>query len=197
MRLFHSVNSLVVSWNFWLILSSKILLFLNFVKHTSKNVLKFYEFQMCADFFSSLSGCWVFSNLVIFHQIKVAKQIWEPCCHLAAETGSWFPLIVHIPSTKLAPINRNQGILKGEVSLYWWPPVRLICNQLYDYWQFLFLFAKQTNPNQSNRRSIVQWYFPLQYSLQKHNLSRHFDQLMLLLYFGKLTFEQLTFSQMT
>jgi len=26
---------------------------------------------------------------------------------------------------------------------------------------FLFLFAKQTNPNQSNRRSMVQWYFPL------------------------------------
>jgi len=22
-------------------------------------------------------------------------------------------------------------------------------------------FAKQTNPNQSNRRSTVQWYFPL------------------------------------
>ncbi len=84
-------------------------------------------------FFSSLSGCWVFSNLVIFHQIKVAKQIWEPCCHLAAETDSWFPLIVHIPSAKLAPIDRNQGILKGEVSLYCWPPVWLIWNQLYDY----------------------------------------------------------------
>ncbi len=26
-------------------------------------------------------------------------------------------------------------------------------NHLYDNWQFLFLFAKQTNPNQSNRRS--------------------------------------------
>jgi hypothetical protein len=25
----------------------------------------------------------------------------------------------------------------------------------------LFLFAKQTNTNQSNRRSMVQWYFPL------------------------------------
>ncbi len=27
-------------------------------------------------------------------------------------------------------------------------------------WQFCFLFAKQINPNQSNRRSTVQWYFP-------------------------------------
>jgi hypothetical protein len=53
----------------------------------------------------------------------------------------------------------HQGILKGEVSLYCWPPVWLVWNQLYDYWQFLFLFAKQTNPNQSNRRSMVQWYF--------------------------------------
>ncbi len=51
-------------------------------------------------------------------------------------------------------------ILKGEVSLYHWPPVWLVWNQLYCNWQFLFLFAKQTNPNQSNRRSIVQWYFP-------------------------------------
>jgi hypothetical protein len=34
-------------------------------------------------------------------------------------------------------------------------------NQLYDNWQFLFSFAKQTIPNQSNRRSAVQWYIPL------------------------------------
>ncbi len=57
-----------------------------------------------------------------------------------------------------------QGILKGEVSLY-----RL--NQLYDNWQFLFLFANQTNPNQSNRRSMVQWYVPLLYSLLNVELS--------------------------
>jgi hypothetical protein len=55
----------------------------------------------------------------------------------------------------------NQGILKGEVSLYSWPPVWLVWNKLYDNWQFLFLFAKQTNPNKSNRRSTVQWYCPL------------------------------------
>ncbi len=54
----------------------------------------------------------------------------------------------------------GQGILKGEVSLYHWPPVWLVWNQLYDNWQFLFLFAKLTNPNQSNTRSMVQWYFP-------------------------------------
>jgi hypothetical protein len=58
-------------------------------------------------------------------------------------------------------IKLDQVILKGEVSLYHWPPVWLVWNQLYDNWQFLFLFAKQTNPNQSNRRLMVQWYFPL------------------------------------
>ncbi len=53
----------------------------------------------------------------------------------------------------------HQRILKGEVSLYCCPPVWVVWNQLYDNWQFLFLVGKQTNPNQSNRRSMVQWYF--------------------------------------
>ncbi len=39
----------------------------------------------------------------------------------------------------------NQGILKGEVSLFCRPPVWLVWNQLYDNWQFLFLFTWQTN----------------------------------------------------
>ncbi len=52
----------------------------------------------------------------------------------------------------------NQGILKGTVSLYRWPPVWLVWNQLHDNWHFLFLFAKQTYLSQSNRRSTVQWY---------------------------------------
>ena len=71
-----------------------------------------------------------------------------------------------------------QGILKGEVSLYHWPPVWLVRNQLYDNYQFLFLFAKQTNPNQSYRRSMVEWYFPFKYSLPQQtgqNLGRVFN----------------------
>jgi len=27
---------------------------------------------------------------MIFHNMKVSKQILESCCYLAAETGSWF-----------------------------------------------------------------------------------------------------------
>ncbi len=54
-----------------------------------------------------------------------------------------------------------QGILKWEVSLYHWHLVWLVWNQLYEYWQFLFLLAKQANRNQSNRSTTVQWFFPL------------------------------------
>jgi len=35
-------------------------------------------------FYSSFSGCPVFSNFAIFHQIKVAKHIWQPCYHRLA-----------------------------------------------------------------------------------------------------------------
>jgi hypothetical protein len=51
----------------------------------------------------------------------------------------------------------DAGNTKGEsitvsLSLVW-----LVWNQLYGNWQFLFLFAEQTNPNQSNRRPMIQW----------------------------------------
>ncbi len=41
----------------------------------------------------------------------------------------------------------DQGILKGEVSLYHWPPVQLVWNQLYDIWQYMFLFAVKQEVN--------------------------------------------------
>jgi hypothetical protein len=36
-------------------------------------------------------------------------------------------------------------LLKGELSLYCWPPVWLVWNQLYDYWQILFFFICKTD----------------------------------------------------
>jgi len=36
------------------------------------------------------------TNFVIFHQMKVAKHIWDPCCHLVTQSGSWFSLITVI-----------------------------------------------------------------------------------------------------
>ncbi len=77
-------------------------------------------------------------------------------------TGTWTQLTLRCKcSTTVLAFNVwNQGTLKGEISMYCWPPVWLFWNQLYDNWKFLLLFSKQTNPNRSNRRSTVQWYFP-------------------------------------
>ncbi len=59
---------------------------------------------------------------------------------------SWQPYSWQKSTSSQSCLNKvGQGILKGEVSLYCWPPVRLIWNQLYDNWQLLFLFAKQSN----------------------------------------------------
>jgi len=37
----------------------------------------------------------VIGNFVIFHKIKVAKHIWDPCCHL------WQKLAADLPSLGL------------------------------------------------------------------------------------------------
>ncbi len=47
--------------------------------------------------------------------------------------------------------NTKGGSITIPLTSFFW----LVWNQLYDYWQFLFLLAKQTNSNQSNRRSII------------------------------------------
>ncbi len=57
------------------------------------------------------------------------------------------------------------NILKGDVSLYHWPPVWLIWISLFCKWIQKLSGVIQLIPNQTNRRSTVQWYFPLLYSL--------------------------------
>ncbi len=76
MRLFHPLDSMVVTRNLWLILLNKLL------KHV----------QSCPYFFSSFSVCWVISNWFFF-QNKSWKHICDQCCLLVAETVSWYPLI--------------------------------------------------------------------------------------------------------
>jgi hypothetical protein len=49
----------------------------------------------------------------------------------------------------------KQGILKGEVSLYHWPPVWLVWNQLYDNWQFLIFLQNRLI---QISRTGGQWY---------------------------------------
>ncbi len=115
------------------------------------------------------------SNQLSFCPFPTDKQHWVNELMLVAFTiNQWnsAPCVILIKPSEDSSVKVNkikiakkniwkngQGILKGEVSLYHWPPVWLVWNKLYVNWHyFLFLFAKQTNPNQSNRRSMVQWY---------------------------------------
>ena len=70
----HPENSLGVAINLWLILLSKIVSFLNLVKHPLKH-LYISIFQMPTHFLSGFSGCQVIRIFVLFHWIKVAKHI--------------------------------------------------------------------------------------------------------------------------
>ncbi len=88
--MYRTVNRYVVVWNRWLILLFKIWYFFYFCRININKFLKFLEFQICAYFLSGLSVCWVISNFLIFQEIKVGKYIWDPWCHMVAETGSWF-----------------------------------------------------------------------------------------------------------
>ncbi len=97
-----------------------------------------------------------------FHnQTKFKNSKTQDTRFLPFSDKSWQSLSQHYSQN--CPWKWIQGILK--VSLYCWPPVWLFWNQLYENWQLLFLFAKQTNPNQSNRRSTIQWHLPLKDSL--------------------------------
>ncbi len=102
-------------------------------------------FYYCATSTFQMFYAWFFLYSIPICQGNFFKYFWQ-----------FFSLYASSDSTTQS---LNQGILKGEVSLYRWPPVWLVWNQLYDNWQFLF--AKRINPNQSNRRTMVLWYFPL------------------------------------
>ncbi len=90
-------------------------------------------------------------NQLRFSFIQVVKTEWrnKTESHIGIFSGARSPF-------RPWPTKAKPGNTKGEVSLYRWPPVWLVQNQLYNNWQFLFLFAKQTNPNQFNRKSTVQ-----------------------------------------
>ncbi len=81
---------MVVSGNKWLILLSKISLYLLLVPHASKNFLKVLVFQICAYFFSSFSGCWVISNPVIFWPNKSCQK------HLGPRAAAWWKKLTAI-----------------------------------------------------------------------------------------------------
>ncbi len=77
---------------------------------------------------------WQFGNLndtiVVFRLKKIPLSLtWE-----VFTLAPWV-MQLHILSV--------QGILKREVSLYHWPPVWLVWNQLHDNWQFSFYFQNR------------------------------------------------------
>jgi hypothetical protein len=101
-----------------------------------------------------LGSCFKSSHYTILERLAMDKHssfLWTFVNYLQSINGyyCWLNILL-----------LNQGILKGKVSLYCWPPIWQVWNQLYDNWQILFLFAKLTNPKRSNRRLTVQWYFP-------------------------------------
>ena len=51
--------------------------------------------------------------------------------------------------------------LSGEVSLYGWSPVFLFGFSCFVYAEVVTYLIVWFNPKQSNRRSAIQWYFPL------------------------------------
>jgi len=119
---------------------------------------KFIKTTICLDL--SHLVCLMLESILIFASKSESLHKWSTSWTLCLIRKEIFPSVKR--ASLLAQKRKlQQGILKGEVSLYCWPPVWLVWNQLYEYWQFSFLFAKQTNLNQSNRRSTVQWYFPL------------------------------------
>ncbi len=71
MRLFHTVNSLVVSKNLWLILLSKISLLLNLVKHTLKILKILRSPNLC--FFLQLQWSLRFQQFCDFSLNKSCK----------------------------------------------------------------------------------------------------------------------------
>ncbi len=98
---------------------------------------------------------------------------------VSADGGRVPDLFSGEPSKHFDDLESVHGILKGEVSLYHWPPVWLVWNQLYGNWQFLFLLAKHTNPNKSNRRSTVQYSDTSPFSIPWSVLRNLFSQLLL------------------
>jgi len=89
--------------------------------------------HLCFGYFTNLIIIWHYSDGTVSQPILLASAI-------HAYTGNTKGESITVPLTSC--------LISLELAVW-----QLIF--------FLFLFAKQTNPNQSNRRSIVQWYFTL------------------------------------
>jgi hypothetical protein len=53
-----------------------------------QKIINILGIQICAIFLLALVVVEFGAILRFYTKIKVAKHIWEPCCHLVVETGS-------------------------------------------------------------------------------------------------------------
>jgi hypothetical protein len=98
------------------------------------------------------------------------RSLYEQSINLASPTNIKLGRKFRLESNTLAYYAGayvRQGILKGIIT-------KLLTSCLTGLesvvWQLkiFYLFAKQTYPSQSNRRSMVQWYFPLVFPVPGH-----------------------------
>jgi hypothetical protein len=78
------------------------------------------------------TGCWVISNFVIFHKIKVAKHIWVQCCHLPPGNSNWQQqLAADFPSLDEPCVNNTWHLTCLQTALWtgstWANVIKLFC----------------------------------------------------------------------
>ena len=96
-------------------------------------------------------------------QIVIVKSSFLTC-YTSAQGCNFLPFYQRAPwfvPWRWFMVEKEQEILKGEVSLYCWPPVWLVWISLFCKLKQKLSVVLQLIPNQSNRRSTVEWYFLL------------------------------------
>jgi hypothetical protein len=90
--------------------------------------LSLYLYTISCNTFKGLHSC----KLRPYSQFAIIKLRWKGF-PWKNSVNYWAHFLIYKVDMN-GEYGTRQGILKGEVSLYGWPPVWLVCNQLYDYW---------------------------------------------------------------
>ena len=110
-----------------------------------------YPIWVCVPY---LSVCTLFECMYLIEGMYLYEGIYlNECMYLLryVNTPKYF-------SYKHYGINLRT-LTEGEISLYGWPPIFLFGFSCFAYEEWIILLV-WSNPNQSYRRLVVQWYFP-------------------------------------
>ncbi len=120
---------------------------------TFSSVINSSDFKICLVH----NGTWQLSETSGLYYQHIMIIIWR---------SSWVTPVLYILSRSVIDNSRvvsewghnlehhlEQGILKVEVSLYGWPPVWLVWNQLHDNWQF-FVFICKTGKSKQVKQEV-------------------------------------------